>query len=169
MPKSQRIAIIKPYLKKIIFELIIKNNGPVSNLLFLSKTVERVVVKRLIQHQKENNLQEQLQSAYQQFHSTETALIKVINDILMVIDQEKVVLLVLLDLSAAFDTIDHTILLKRLSNRMGIKGNALKWFQPYLSDRYQYVKVEGQSSRSVPLNHDVPQGSSLGHICSTFI
>ncbi len=80
----------------------------------------------------------------------------------MAIDQQKVVLSVLLDLSAAFDTIDHTILLKRLSNMMGIKGNALKWFQSYLSDRYQYVKVEGQSSRSVPLNHGVSQGSSLG-------
>ncbi len=162
MPKSQKTAIIKPYLKKIILELIIKIYRPVSNLSFLSKTVERVVVKRLIQHQNENNLQEQLQSAYQQFHSTETALIKVTNDILMAIDQQKLVLLVLLDLSAAFDTIDDTILLKRLSNRIGIKGNALKWFQSYLSDRYQYVKVEGQSSRSVPLNHSVPQGSSLG-------
>ncbi len=127
---------------------------------FLSKTVERVVVKRLIQHQKENNLLEQLQSAYQQFHSTEITLIKVTNNILMAIDQQKVVLLVLLDLSVAFDTTDHTILLKRLSNRMGIKGNALKWFQSYLSDKYQYVKVEGQSSSSVSLNHGVPQGSS---------
>ncbi len=87
----------------------------------------------------------------------------------MAIDQQKVVLLVLLDLSAAFDTIDHTILLKRLSNRMGIKGNAVKWFKSYLSDRYQYVKVEGQFSRFVPLNHGVPQGSSLGATKVIFI
>ncbi len=70
-------------------------------------------------------------------------------------------LLVLLDLSAAFNIVDHSILLKRLSNTMGIKGNTLKWFQSYLSDRYQYDKVEGQSSRSVPLNHGAPQGSTL--------
>ncbi len=164
MPKSQKIAIIKPHLKKIILELIIKTYQPVSNLSFLSKTVARVVVKRLNQHHKENNLQEQLQSAYQHFHSTETALIKVTNNILMAINQQKVVLLVLLNLSAAFDTVDDTIVLKSLSNQMGIKGKALKWFQSYLSDRYQYVKVEVQSSRSVPLNHGVPQV----HICSTF-
>ncbi len=120
------------------------------------------MVKRLIRHQKENNLQEQLQSADQQFHSTDTALIKVTNDILMAINQQKVVLLVLIDLSAVFDTIDYTIVLKRLSNWIGIKRNSLKWFQSYMSDRYQYVKVEGQSSRSVPLNHGVQQGSSLG-------
>ncbi len=80
----------------------------------------------------------------------------------MAIDLQKVDLMELLDLSAGFDTTDHTILLKRLFNWNGIKGNALKWFQLYLSDRYQYVKVEGQSSRSVPLNHGVPQVSSLG-------
>ncbi len=79
------------------------------------------MVKTLIMHQKENNVQEQLQSAYQHFHSTETALTKVINDILMAIDQQKVVLLVLLDLSADFNTVDHMLILKRLSNWMGIK------------------------------------------------
>ncbi len=67
------------------------------------------MVKRLIQHQKESYLEEQLQYAYQHFHNTETVLIKVTNDILMAIDQQKVVLLVLVDLSAAFDTVDHTI------------------------------------------------------------
>ncbi len=80
----------------------------------------------------------------------------------MTIDQYKMVLLVLFDLSAAFDTVNHTILLKGLSNQMGIKGNALKWFRSYLSDRFQHVKVQGKSSRSVPFNHGVPQGSSLG-------
>ncbi len=109
MPKSRKIAIIKLYLKKNILEVIIKNYQPVSNLSILSKNVKWVVGKRLIQHHKENNLQEQLQSAYQQFHRTVTALIKDTNDILMAIDQQKVVLLVLLDLSATFDTIDHTI------------------------------------------------------------
>ncbi len=99
--------------------------------------------KSLIQHQKENNLQEQLQSAYQHFHGTGTPLIKVTNDILMAIDQQKVMLLVLHDLSAAFNMIDHTILHNRLSHWMGIKGNALKWFHSYLSDKYRYVKVEG--------------------------
>ena len=120
-----------------------KNYRPVSNLSFLSKLIERIVAVQLTEHFMQNELFDKFQSAYRKCHSTETALLRVQNDIIMDIDGKKVVMLVLLDLSAAFDTIDHEILLNRLSSYFGIKGNALKWFESYLSDRIQYVAIIG--------------------------
>ena len=167
MPQSLKIAIITPILKKVILELITKNYRPVSNLPYLSKLVEKVVASRLLSHQKQNKSLEKLQSAYQDGHSTETALLCVQSDILQAIDKQNIVLLVLLDLSAAFDTIDHSLLLRRLSDRIGIKGQALEWFRSYLSERLQSVTVEGETSHSVPLAYGVPQGSVLGPILFT--
>ena len=111
-----------------------------------------------------------LQSSYRQFHSTETALIKVINDILLKMNSQHITMLILLDLSAAFDTVDHRILLERLSDEVGIRGTALNWFRSYLSDRSQRVSVHmcvcfcshGVLSRPFELNCRVPQGSCLG-------
>ena len=105
-----------------------------------------------------------LQSAYKKFHSTKAALKKVDNYIVTVIDSGHSVFLVLLDLYAAFDTVDHTILLRRLSTRFGIRGRALDWFVSYLSDRTQYVKVNDTLSKSLYLTQGVPQGSVLGSI-----
>ena len=79
-----------------------------------------------------NNIHEAMQSAYKKHHSTETALLYNQNDILNSIDQHKVVFLVLLDLSAAFDTIDHELLINRLSSRLGLSGCVVDWFRPYL-------------------------------------
>ena len=76
-----------------------------------------------------NNLNVIYQSAYRKLHSTETALIRVHNDIAMALDHKRSVILLLLDLSAAFDTVDHCILLSRLSSRFGISGTALEWFR----------------------------------------
>ncbi len=102
-------------LKKLGLELINKNYRPVSKLVFLSKLIERVLALQLVDHLLNNGLMDKLQSAYREGHSTETALRRVQNDILMELDKGKVVMLVFLDLLAAFDTIDHEILLKRLS------------------------------------------------------
>ena len=109
-----------------------------------------------------NGLNEELQSAYKANHSCETALIRVQDDILKAIDSHRGVLLLLLDLSAAFDTVDHEILLGRLSSRFGIKGKALDWLRSYLTDRTQLVKVDDASSTVRPLHWGVPQGSVLG-------
>ncbi len=135
MPTSLKKAIIKPMLKKLCLALINKNYRPVSNLAFLSKLIEAVVVLQLVDHLLNNGLMDKFQSPNRESHSTETALLRVQNDTLMELDKGKVVMLVLLDLSAAFDTIDHEILLKRLSIRCGINGTALKWFQSYLKER----------------------------------
>ena len=114
-----------------------------------------------------NDLYSKYQSAYRKYHSTETALLKVQNDILCAIDSHKEVILALLDLSAAFDTIDHGILLKRLETRFGVTGTALDWFRSYLIGRTQSVVVNGSSSEPKELLYGVPQGSVLGPILFT--
>ena len=110
----------------------------------------------------ENNLHEHLQSAYKPGHSTETALVKVQNDILTSIDQHGVVILVMLDLSAAFDTIDHDILFSRMENTLGITGQALAWFKSYLSGRTLRIKIDKSFSELQDILWSVPQGSVLG-------
>ncbi len=94
---------------------------------------------------------EEFQSGFRPRHSTETALVKITNDLLLASDQGCISLLVLLDLSAAFDTIDHDILIDRLQNYTGIQGQALRWFRSYLSDRYHFVYLNGESSQLSPV------------------
>ena len=112
----------------------------------------------------ENNLYEKFQSAYKKHHGVETALIRVQNDILHAIDNHCSVILVLLDLSAAFDTVNHFILLERLATRYGIGGIALKWFRSYLSNCKSFVSIENGLSNTRSFNCGVPQGSVLGPI-----
>ena len=95
-----------------------------------------------------NQLDATFQSAYKEFHSFETALLRVQNDILRSLDQNKSVILLLLDLSAPFDTVDHAILISRLSKRFWVKGTALAWFKSYVTTRQQFVKVEEDMSQS---------------------
>ena len=116
MPDQLKKALILPLLKKDGLDIeILKHFRPVSNLTYISKLIERLVASQFVKYIMDNNLREVLQSSYTKFHSTETALLKVQSDILDAIDGRKCVMLVLLDLSAAFDTIDHKILLSRLS------------------------------------------------------
>ena len=114
-----------------------------------------------------NNLMESMQSAYRCNHSTETALLRVQNDILRSMDNQKVTMLLLLDLSAAFDTVSHSILIRRLKDRIGVSGKALEWFISYLSDRKQSVCINNSHSECVNLKYGVPQGSVLGPILFT--
>ena len=123
-----------------------------------------MVLKQLLSHLKRNSLEETFQSAYRAHHSTETALVRVVNDLLHVIDQGHCTLLNLLDLSSAFDTINHSLLLNRLKTTFGISGTALSWFQSYLSNRKQIVVIDGFKSEQIPLECGVPQGSVLGPV-----
>ena len=125
-------AHVSSLLKKPLNKDSMKNNWPVSNLSFLCKVLEKVVVNQLNTHRNTSN---QYRSAYKKFHSTETALLKIHNDILASMDAGKVTAMRLLDLSAAFDTIDHTIHLRILDDWFGVTGKALDWFKSYLNGR----------------------------------
>ena len=103
-------------------------------------------------------------SSYRKFHSTETALTRVHDDILRAIDDNKSVLLTMLDLSAAFDSVGHAVLLERLKSGLGICVTALNWFKPYLSGISQSVLINGTQSKPTSLVCSVPQGSVLGPI-----
>ncbi len=163
VPTAFKQAVVTPLLKKPSLDPEnLKNYRPVSNLSFISKCLERIVAKRLLDHLHENGLSEIYQSAYKSNHSTETALVYVHNDIMSAVDQQRVTLFVLLDLSAAFDTIDHDILLHRLESRMGVAGSALQWIKSYLTDRMQSVKVGSELSTPTSCKYGVPQGSVLG-------
>ena len=163
-PSKFKEAVVVPLLNKMVAELVLKNYRPVSNLSFISKLIERAVTNQLLKHIELNDLGDIFQSAYKRYHSTETALVKVQNDLLMSMDGNNVSVLVLLDLSAAFDTVDIDILLDRLRDCFGITGNVLSWFKSYLTGRYQRVSINGQLSSSSLLHFGVPQGSVLGPI-----
>ena len=128
----------------------------------MSKLIEKAVASQLNEHILKHDLGETLQSAYKRFHSTETALVRVHNDILTAIDNNNSVILLLLDLSAAFETVDHSILLSRLSTRFGIKGTVLSWLKSYLTSRTQFVNVNNCRSSRRSLERGVLQGSVLG-------
>ena len=136
----------------------LKNYRPVSNLTFVSKAVERLVSHQLIEYLDEHNLMPQLQSLYRRNHSTETALLRVVSDLLAAADNQRVTLLDLLDLSAAFDCVDHHILLQRLESIFGVRGAALSWISSFLLGRTQIVCFGGQLSSIDLLACGVPQG-----------
>ena len=142
-------ALVTSLLKKDDLDPeVLKNYRPVSNLS-LSKVLERVVAARLTNYMTINQLHEPMQSAYRACHSTEAALVRVQNDILRTLDQAGVTILVLLDHSAAFDTIDHSILLYRMESVLGVKGSALQWFKSYLLGRKQRIKINDDFSSKI--------------------
>ena len=162
-PTCFKGALVSPLLKKASLpKNELKNYWPVSNLCFISKIVERVVAQQINCHISDNGLSNMLQSAYKSGHSTETALLTIHDDIAFNMSQGRVTSLTLLDLSAAFDTIDHKSLLRRLSKWFGLSGGVLGWFRSYLDSRKQAVKVGGVVSDDRVLTAGVPQGSVLG-------
>ena len=121
-PDDLKESLVKPLLKKIIFESINKNYRPVSNLPFMGMLMERCVIDQLMDHIHTNNLMEPYKSAYKLCHITESALLKVKADILKAMNNQEITCLVLLNLSAAFGMVDHKILLNQLQNHFQIKG-----------------------------------------------
>ena len=152
MPSHLKRGHVRPMIKKTGLDKDILNNyRPVSNLPYLSKTIECVVAARLSAHMAECNLCMPNQSAYKPNHSVETALVSVQNDILRATDNQNIVIMLLLDLSAAFDTVDHNVMLHRLSHNVGVGLIALNWFKSYLSDKIQAVHINGSTSPARPL------------------
>ena len=162
-PQALKTAVIKPHLKKSNLDASLMNNyRPISNLPFLSKIIEKAVFQQLNHFITLNNCFDVFQSGFRPHHSTETALVKVLNDIHLNADNGKISVLVLLDLSAAFDTVDHNILLDRLENWTGLSGMALNWFESYLKDRDFFVSIGNYTSERTKITCGVPQGSILG-------
>ena len=141
-----------------------KNYRPVSNLLYVSKLIERVVDIRLRKQLVRNNLLTDKNYGYEKYHSTELLLLKVVNDLYESFDKNIPAVLVLLDLSAAFDTVDHNKLLEILEKEIGIEGVALSWFESFLKGRTQKVKIGDDYSDLAELLYGVAQGSVLGPI-----
>eukprot|EP00745_Piridium_sociabile_P020377 TRINITY_DN313_c0_g1_i4.p1 TRINITY_DN313_c0_g1~~TRINITY_DN313_c0_g1_i4.p1 ORF type:complete len:508 (-),score=73.27 TRINITY_DN313_c0_g1_i4:117-1640(-) len=165
VPTCLKNALVMPLLKKVSLDPnVLKNFRPVSNIPFVSKLLEKIVLSQLLSHLENNGLWQIFQSAYRPCHSTETALLRVFNDLLVASDSSQISVLTLLDLSSAFDTIDHSILLDRLKLAFGVRDTALKFFESYLTDRKQVVSVLGYESDPSPLCYGVPQGSVLGPI-----
>ena len=163
VPASFKSATITPLLKKSSLDKEVrKNYRPISNLPFIAKLIEKVIVQQLNSHMLSYGLHEPFQSAYRRLHSTETALLRVYNDILGSIDNKNCVMLILLDLSAAFDTLDHVVLPDRLEHAFGVTGNSRSWLTSYLNERYQSVRINGSESHPHLLKYGMPQGSVIG-------
>ena len=162
--KEWKLSIVRPTLKKIGLELLLDNYRPVSNLSFLSKVLEKAALVQLMEHCGSNDLLPDYQSAYRESYSCETALVKIFNDILWKMEKQEVTALVAIDLSAAFDTVDHDILLDVLSMHFGIVGVALSWLESYLRCRKFKVNVGSEYSPLKDVMCSVPQGSCLGPV-----
>lgn len=162
-PSCLKHALVTPLLKKHTLDpLACESYRPISNLPFLCKILEKVVYKQLYSYLSHNTLFDAYQSGFRVNHSTETALVRVINDFKIATDNHKVSVLVLLDLSAAFDTVDHTILIQRLQDLIGIRGTALAWISSYLNGRSFSVTINNFCSDTMDISYGVPQGSILG-------
>ena len=161
-PSDLKHAIITPLLKKNNLDPDILNNyRPISNLSFLGKLLEKVVYLQLHSYLTANNLFDVYQSGFRANHSTESALLRVVNDLKINSDSSKVSILLLLDLTSAFDTLDHTILLQRLKH-LGFHGTVLNWLSTYLENRTFSVNIGPFESDLYDLPFGVPQGSVLG-------
>ena len=157
-------AIICPLLKKPGLELIAGNYRPVSNLPFLSKVVENIVLTRFNDHCAKFQLMPGYQLVYRKNFSCETATIKITNDILWPMELKRITSLTCIDLSAAFDTVDHCILLNVLQNKFGISGNALSWIKSYLQPRFCKVNIHNANLEDKELHFLVQQGSCVGPV-----
>ena len=163
VPVGSKKAVVTPLIKKASLPVEdLKNYRPVSGLSFISKLVECVVAKQLVDHIHRQALDNSYQSAYKSGHSTKTALLSIKNYIHLSLSRGEATALVLLDLSAALDTIDHSTLRSCLLDWFGVGGSAIKWFSCYLTEHFQSVKIGSTLSDLQKLLFGVPHGSVLG-------
>ena len=165
--ESWKTFIVKPLLKKVGLELIFKNYRPVSNLKFLAKLVEKCMLCQFNEHCSLNSHLPLYQSTYRKFYSCETSLLKLADNFLNKMENQRVSALVVMDLSAAFDMVDNKILLDVLLNQYGIEGKALRCFYTYLRPCFCQVDVNGSRSSIHSLDFSVPHGSCAGPMLYT--
>ena len=162
-PSALKLGTIRPILKDKDSDIQnYKNYRPVTNIPFLPKLIEKAANKQLQSYLKENDLYPPRQSAYRESHSCETVMFNVINNIQKSVNEKKMVMLVLLDLSSAFDTIDQDILIFKLLHHFGISGTVLQWLQSYLKGRSFCVRIRNINGKQCLLIYGVPQGTVLG-------
>ena len=159
-PDKLKIAKVIPLLKKDD-TLLMDNYRPISLLPSISKLFEKVVSNQVSEYFMKNNLFHDGQYGFRDSHSTELANIELADRIISALDEKQLPVTIYMDLSKAFDTLDHDTLLKKL-NYYGISDTALEWFRSYLSHRSQYVELNGVSSARKTITTGVPQGSILG-------
>lgn len=123
-----------------------------------------MVVNQLQSYLTINSISEKFQSGFKSCHSTESALLRVLNDIMLITDTGRSMALVLLDLSSAFDLVDHNTLISRLETCVGLRGTVLQWFHSYLTNMRYIVSIGNHSSSEISLQSGVPQGSILGPV-----
>ena len=138
-----KLSTIVPLQKKVGSNTSLANYRPVNNLPFLSKIVEKVILKQLQSHIDEHQLLTPRLCAYRLGYNTKSVILKMTNDVLLSMDLQCVTPLVAIDLSVAFDTVNHSIMISVLERRFGITNKALKWFHEYLRDRSIVVEING--------------------------
>ena len=161
IPEAMKLAKVIPIFKKSGSDEIMKNYRPVSLLPVLSKVLERIVYNRLFNYLMKHKIISASQYGFQPNLSTEHAILELQDRINNILKNKECCVGVFMDLSKAFDTLDHTILLDKLYH-YGIRGIAHDWFRNYLRNRKQYVYINGVSSGQLPVSCGVPQGSILG-------
>ena len=167
-PQCFKSALVTPILKKRCLDHNDLNNyRPVSNLCFVAKILKKLVLSQVSSHLNSHNRYNTCQSAYRPGHRTETALLKVVNDLYPSVNKGNISVLALLDFSSAFDTIDHPILVHRLHTDFGFTDTVLQWFSSYLSNRTHYISLSNHCSAFAPVHSGVHQGSVLGPILFT--
>ena len=164
-PQCFKSAIITPILKKRCLDHNDLNNyRPASNLCFIAKILEKLALSQVSPCLNSHNLYNTCQSAYRHGHSTETALLKVVNDLFLSLNKGNISVQALHDFSSAFDILDHSILVHRLHSDFGITDTVLQWFSSYLTDRTHYFSLSNHCSAIAPVHSGVLQGSVLGTI-----
>ena len=143
------------------------NYRPVSNLCITAKLLQKLVLSQVSSYLNSHNLCNTCQSAYRPGHSTETDLLKVVNNLFLSLNRGNISVQALLEYFSAFDTIDHSILVHRLHTDFGFTATVLQWSSSYLTDRTQYVSLSIHCSAFVPVHSGAPQGSVLNPIIFT--
>lgn len=161
VPLPWKNAVVRPLFKKLGADPTLMNFRPVSNLPFVAKAAEKAVITQLMDNCITNHLFPDNQSSYRKYHSIETALLEVHNGIFTDVDKQEITFLILIDLSAAFNTVNHCLLINILENDFGIAGAVRKWFESYLTERKQRIMVKQHLSDYSQLNSGVPLVSCL--------